>query len=207
MFIHVNHEVNKIFIDSTLLDLQTTIKFYYFTMELVMKIIIKSSLIALLLPLSQFTLAGTFLDSASVVSVDKVYKQVRVEEPYKECYIKETIQNSGDGSATNEIIGGVIGGAIGNQFGEGSGKDVMTLAGILMGASIANDAEKAAGNGKQTIISQEVCENKVRQKIEKRLSHYKVTVEYNGREVSFSTKRRPFDDVIKIEVTVDGLEN
>ena len=172
-----------------------------------MKIIIKSSLIALLLSLSQFTLAGTFLDSASVVSVDKVYKQGRVEEPSTECYIKETIQNSGDGSATNEIIGGVIGGAIGNQFGEGSGKDVMTLAGILMGASIANDAEKAAGNGKQTIISQEVCENKVRQKIEKRLSHYKVTVDYNGREVSFSTKRRPFDDVIKIEVTVDGLEN
>ena len=172
-----------------------------------MKIIIKSSLIALLLSLSQFTLAGTFLDSASVVSVDKVYKQVRVEEPYKECYIKETIQNSGDGSATNEIIGGVIGGAIGNQYGEGSGKDVMTLAGILMGASIANDAEKDAGNGKQTIISQEGCENKVRQKIEKRLSHYKVTVEYNGREVSFSTKRRPFDDVIKIEVTVDGIEN
>jgi len=172
-----------------------------------MKNIFKSSLIAFLLSLSQYTLAGTFIDSAEVVSVDKVYKQVRVEEPYKECYIKETVQNSGDGSATNEIIGGVIGGAIGNQFGEGSGKDVMTLAGILMGASIANDAEKAAGNGKQTIISQEVCENKVRQKIEKRLSHYKVTVDYNGSEVSFSTKRRPFDDVIKIEVTVDGLEN
>ena len=98
MFIHVNHEVNKIFIDSTLLDLQTTIKFYYFTMELVMKIIIKSSLIALIFTMSQFTLAGTFIDTASVVSVDKVYKQVRVEEPYKECYIKETVQNSGDGS-------------------------------------------------------------------------------------------------------------
>ena len=83
----------------------------------------------------------------------------------------------------------------------------MTLAGILMGASIANDAEKASGNGTQKVISQEVCENKVRQKIEKRLSHYKVTVDYNGSEVSFSTKRRPFDDVIKIEVTVDGLEN
>ena len=85
----------------------------------------------------------------------------------------------------------------------------MTLAGIFLGASIANDAEKAAveGNGAQKIISQEVCENKVRQKIEKRLSHYKVTVDYNGTEVSFSTKRRPFDDVIKIEVTVDGLDN
>ena len=172
-----------------------------------MKIILKSSFIVFLLSFSNMTKAGTFIDTASVVSVDKVYKQVRVEEPYKECYIKETIQNSGDGSATNEIIGGVIGGAIGNQFGDGDGKDIMTLAGILMGASIANDAEKAAANGTQKVISQEVCENKVRQKIEKRLSHYKVTVDYNGSEVSFSTKRRPFDDVIKIEVTVDGLEN
>ena len=113
-------------------------------MELNMKTILKSSSILFLLSFSQLSLAGTFIDSASVVSVDKVYKQVRVEEPYKECYIKETVQNNGDGSATNEIIGGVIGGAIGNQFGEGDGKDIMTLAGILMGASIANDAEKAA---------------------------------------------------------------
>ena len=176
-----------------------------------MKIILKSSLVASLLILAQSSTAGTFIDSASVISVDKVYKQVRVEEPYKECYIKETVQ-SGDGSATNEIIGGIIGGAIGNKLAEDSsdtGKDVMTLAGIFLGASIANDAEKAAvqANGGQKVISQEVCENKVRQKIEKRLSHYKVTVDYNGTEVSFSTKRRPFDDVIKIEVTVDGLDN
>ena len=176
-----------------------------------MKIILRSFLITILLSFSQMSFSETFIDSASVVSVDKVYKQVRVEEPYKECYIKETVQ-TGDGSATNEIIGGIIGGAIGNKLAEDSsdtGKDVMTLAGIFLGASIANDAEKAAGegNGAQKIISQEVCENKVRQKIEKRLSHYKVTVDYNGREVSFSTKRRPFDDVIKIEVTVDGLDN
>ena len=170
-----------------------------------MKIILKSSIIVFFLSVTRMSYAGSFIDSATVVSVDKVYKQVRVEEPYQECYIKETVQNNGDGSATNEIIGGVIGGAIGNQFGDGSGKDIMTLAGILMGASIANDAEKAAANGKQTIVSQEVCEKKVRQKIEKRLSHYKVTVDYNGTEVSFSSKRRPYDDVIKVEVSVDGL--
>ena len=171
-----------------------------------MKIIIKSSLIVFFLSVTQMSYAGSFIDSATVVAVDKVYKHYRVEEPYQECYIKETLQNNGDGSATNEIIGGVIGGAIGNQFGDGSGKDIMTLAGILMGASIANDAEKAATNGKQTIVSQEVCEKKVRQKIEKRLSHYKVTVDYNGTEVSFSSKRRPYDDVIKVEVSVDGLD-
>ena len=171
-----------------------------------MKIFFKSLLTASLVSVSLISFAGSFIDSATVVSVDKVYKQVRVEEPYQECYIKETIQNNGDGSATNEIIGGVIGGAIGNKLGKGDGNDIMTLAGILMGASIANDAEKAAANGKQTIVSQGVCEKKVRQKIEKRLSHYKVTVDYNGTEVSFSTKRRPYDDLIKVEVSVDGLD-
>jgi uncharacterized protein YcfJ len=171
-----------------------------------MKIFIKSTFVAFLISVTQMSFAGSFLDSATVVSVDKIYKQYRVEEPYQDCYIKETVQNNGDGSATNEIIGGVIGGAIGNQFGDGDGKDIMTLAGILMGASIANDAEKAAANGKQTIVSQEVCEKRIRQKIEKRLSHYKVTVDYNGSEVSFSSKRRPYDDVIKVEVTVDGLD-
>ena len=171
-----------------------------------MKIFFKTLLTVSLVSVSLISFAGSFIDSATVVSVDKVYKQVRVEEPYQECYIKETVQNNGDGSATNEIIGGVIGGAIGNQLGKGDGNDIMTLAGILMGASIANDAEKAAANGKQTIVSQEVCEKKVRQKIEKRLSHYKVTVDYNGSEVSFSSKRRPYDDVIKVEVTVDGID-
>ena len=75
-----------------------------------MKIILKSSLIAFCLSFTQISFAGSFIDSASVLSVDKVYKQVRVEEPYQECYIKETVQNNGDGSATNEIIGGIIGG-------------------------------------------------------------------------------------------------
>ncbi|HIE78261.1 MAG TPA: hypothetical protein EYP92_05525, partial [Candidatus Thioglobus sp.] len=95
---------------------------------------------------SQLAFAGSFVDSATVTSVEKVYKQYRVDEPYQDCYIKETLQ-TGDGSATNEIMGAILGGAIGNQFGEGDGKDVMTLAGIFLGASIANDAEKANSTG------------------------------------------------------------
>ena len=170
-----------------------------------MKIILKSIVVISFFITSQLVFAGSFVDSATVTSVTKVYKQYRVDEPYQDCYIKETLQQSGDGSATNELFGAVIGGAIGNKFGEGDGKDAMTLFGALMGASIANDAEKAAAKGTQTVVSQEVCENKVRQVIEKRLSHYKVTVDYDGREVSFSTKKRPYDDVIKVEVTIEGL--
>ena len=171
-----------------------------------MKIILKSIVVISFFITSQLAFAGSFVDSATVTSVEKVYKQYMVEEPYRECYIKETLQNQGDGSATNELFGAVVGGAIGNQFGEGDGNDAMTLFGALMGASIANDMEKTNSTG-QVVVSQEVCENKVRQRIEKRLSHYKVYVEYEGREVSFSSKKRPFDDVIKVKVTISSLDD
>ena len=172
-----------------------------------MQAILKISLISFFLLTSHLSFAGSFVDSATVVSVEKVYKNYRVDEPYQECYIQETVQNNGDGSATNELFGAAIGGAIGNKLGKGDGKDALTLFGALMGASIANDAEKLANTTNNKVISQEVCETKVRQKIEKRLSHYLVTVDYAGREVSFNSKNRPYDDVIKVKVTIDGLSN
>ena len=171
-----------------------------------MKIILKSIVVISFFITSQLAFAGSFVDSATVMSVEKVYKQYRVDEPYQDCYIKETLQQSGDGSATNELFGAVIGGAIGNKFGEGDGKDAMTLFGALMGASIANDAEKANSTG-QVVVRQEVCENKVRQKIKKRLSHYKIYVDYNGRNLSYTSNRRPYDDVIKVKVTISSLDD
>jgi uncharacterized protein YcfJ len=171
-----------------------------------MQAILKYSLISLFILSSQLSYAGSFVDSATVTSVEKVYKNYRIDEPYQDCYIQETVQ-SGDGSATNELFGAAIGGAIGNKLGKGDGKDAMTLFGALMGASIANDAEKLANTSGKKIIRQEVCETKTRQVIEKRLSHYLVTVDYAGRDVSFKSNRRPSKDVIKIEVTVDGLGN
>jgi len=171
-----------------------------------MKIILKSIVVISFFITSQLAFAGSFVDSATVTSVEKVYKQYRVDEPYQDCYIKETIQNSGDGSATNELFGAVLGGAIGNKFGEGDGNDAMTLFGALMGASIANDMEKTNSTG-QVVVSQEVCENKVRQRIEKRLSHYLIHVDYDGNDVSFTSKKRPYDDVIKVKVTISSLDD
>ena len=171
-----------------------------------MKIFMKSLIVLSLLLTTQFALAASFTDYATVTSVEKVYKQYQVKEPYQECYIKETLQNQGDGSATNEIVGAILGGAIGNKLGEGDGKDVMTLAGIVLGASLANDAEKEKSTG-QVVVSQEVCETKVRTSFEQRLDHYLIHIVYEGRELTFATKKRPFDDVIKVRVTVTSLED
>ena len=170
-----------------------------------MNIIIKSLVLTSFFLGTQLVMAGSFTDYATVTSVEKVYKQYRTEEPYQECYIKETLQNQGDGSATNEIMGAILGGAIGNQFGEGDGKEVMTLAGIVLGASMANDAEKANSSG-QVVVSQEVCETKVKTSFVKRLSHYLVHIDYEGRDLAFTSKKRPYDDVIKVKVTVDSLD-
>ena len=170
-----------------------------------MKIFVKSLVLISLFLGTQMVIAGSYTDYATVTSIEKVYKQYMTEEPYQECYIKETLQNQGDGSATNEIMGAILGGAIGNQFGEGEGKEVMTLAGIVLGASMANDAEKANSTG-QVVVSQEVCETKVKKSIEKRLSHYLINISYEGRDLSFTSKRRPYDDVIKVKVTVSSLD-
>jgi len=170
-----------------------------------MNMIIKCLLLTSLFLGTQLAMAASFTDYATVTSVEKVYKQYMVEEPYQECYIKETLQNQGDGSATNEIMGAILGGAIGNQMGKGEGKEVMTLAGIVLGASMANDAEKANSTG-QVVVSQEVCETKVKKSIEKRLSHYLVNIDYEGRDLSFTSKKRPYDDVIKVKVTVSSLD-
>jgi uncharacterized protein YcfJ len=74
---------------------------------------------------------------------------------------------SGDGSATNEIFGGILGGAIGNQFGGGSGKKIMTAAGALLGASIANDNERVG----YKVVSKKICDTKYHYSSEKRFSH------------------------------------
>ena len=94
---------------------------------------------------STATLANSYpVDNAFVVDH---YKTVIKQIPYEVEVCKQVHQGIGDGSTTNEIIGAIFGGAIGNQFGEGDGKDAMTLAGMFLGASLAHDDELAQGPG------------------------------------------------------------
>jgi len=55
------------------------------------------------------------------------------------------------------------------------------------------------------VISQEVCETKVKTSYVKKLTHYLVHIDYEGRDLAFTSKKRPYDDVIKVKVTVSSL--
>ena len=149
---------------------------------------------------TQMASAGSYSDVAKITSVDKIYRTHTIREPYQDCYIKEFYQGD-DGSATNEIVGGLFGGLIGNQFGDGSGKDAMTVAGALLGASLAHDDELAKSKTGR-MVSKEVCETRYRNESVRRLSHYRVEYEYDGRTFTYTTKNKPYGDTVNVSVDV-----
>jgi uncharacterized protein YcfJ len=108
------------------------------------------------------------------------YKTVIKQVPYDVEVCKRVRQGTGNGSATNEIVGAIIGGAIGNQFGEGDGKDAMTLAGIFLGASLAHDDELAQGPG--VITTKCYIETRYQESVHKVYSHSMITFRINGKK-------------------------
>ena len=107
------------------------------------------------------------------------YKNVVTQAPYDVEVCKQVRQGTGDGSATNEIIGAIFGGAIGNQFGEGDGKDAMTLAGMFLGASLAHDDEIAQGPG--VITTKCYIETRYNESVRKVYSHSTVSFTIDGK--------------------------
>lgn len=70
------------------------------------------------------------------------YEEVRYEEPpryYRDepAYYPPT--DNGYRSATPMVVGGIVGGVLGNQVGKGRGKDLATVAGVILGGSIGRD--------------------------------------------------------------------
>jgi len=140
----------------------------------------------------------TSYDYAKVVNVQPVYESYQVNNPVEQCY-QEQVQvkkrvpyGSGNGSYTNEILGGVIGGVVGNRVGKvGSGKarDVVTVVGAVLGASVANDLErrhtrkKSANNHHgQSYETVEHCEIKDSYTTERKITGYDVAYRYNGNQ-------------------------
>ena len=112
------------------------------------------------------------------------YKSVVKQVPYDVEVCKRVHQGTGDGSATNEIIGAIFGGVIGNQFGEGGGKDAMTLAGIILGASLAHDDELAQGTG--VITTKCYIETRYSESVQSRVySHSTLTFTIKGKNYKF----------------------
>jgi outer membrane lipoprotein SlyB len=63
------------------------------------------------------------------------------------------VETKGQGTGLGMVAGGVAGALLGHQFGRGSGKDILTVAGAAGGAFAGNQVEKKVRAGKKFEIS------------------------------------------------------
>ncbi|MGH8176633.1 MAG: glycine zipper 2TM domain-containing protein [Steroidobacter sp.] len=143
-------------------------------------------------------------DYARVTHVEPIVRQVRVETPRRECwddvrYVESRPHISDAGVGGRTLLGGIIGGVIGHQFGSGRGNDAATVAGTLIGAGVGYDsaARRTASGGREEVVQR--CDVRYEHEYEERIDGYRVTYEYNGREL---TTRMPYDPGEKIRVRV-----
>jgi uncharacterized protein YcfJ len=147
---------------------------------------------------------GSHYDYARVLRVDPMIDVVRVAQPREVCWTEQVThrRSRGYNSATPEILGGIIGGVVGNQFGHGRGKDVATVAGAILGGSIAHDMERRRRTYGYAAYTEPVQRCRVEQDYyeQERIVGYDVTYRYNG-EVYHT--RMDHDPGRRVRVRVD----
>ncbi|MDG2088824.1 MAG: glycine zipper 2TM domain-containing protein [Arenicellaceae bacterium] len=158
--------------------------------------------------LSTFAVTAQDIDYAKVVRVNPVIESVRISEPVEKCWVESqpvhnSYSNNGYNSSTPNIVGAIIGGVIGNQFGSGRGKGLATIAGAVLGGSVANDVKHKNRYNRSVSSSRNVerCGVTQQQHREERIVAYDVSYRYNG-GVYHTQMDHPPGDEIKVAVNV-----
>ena len=132
--------------------------------------------------------AETYKVNAHVVDVRPVYRQVTYSDPVNTCH-NVSVPMYGSTRPSNPIdtfFGAVLGGAIGNQFGSGDGRDAMTVLGAILGADMAQNANRQVV-GYQ---NQQQCNTNYVRRVERVIDGYDTTYSWNGLTGVARTKKK-----------------
>lgn len=132
-------------------------------------------------------------DQARVIRVVPIVERVRVAVPYEDCrYDNRRYPRDRHASATPIILGGILGGLVGNQIGRGNGNTAATIAGVVLGSSIANDMEvnnhRRRGSYGRPV---EICDTGYSYRYEEQIVGYHVTYYYRGRTYHTRSDHHP----------------
>jgi uncharacterized protein YcfJ len=120
---------------------------------------------------------------ARVVGVEPIYETVIVETPVTSCR-REVVERevASANVAGQTLAGAIVGAAIGRQFGDGRGRDALTVLGAMAGSAVANDRAIRRGGG-YTIVREPVerCTTTVRRHAERQITSYWVEYRLRGR--------------------------
>jgi uncharacterized protein YcfJ len=138
---------------------------------------------------------------ARVTHVEPIYETILVEQPVTSCsreYVERYV--SSPNVAGQTLAGAIVGAAIGRQFGDGSGRDALTVLGAVAGSAVAND--RAQRRTRTTTIVREPverCTTHMRRHNERVLTGYWVEYRHRGRFYRIRTREHPGRE-IRIEV-------
>ncbi len=145
-------------------------------------------------------------DTAKVVDVRPIYREVEVSNPVRECWdvpVIQTHRGSGHKSASGMAVGGILGGIIGHQIGSGNGKKLATAVGTIIGAQIGHDAvngQVQPGQGQDSYTEyQQHCGVRHQVSYEEVLEGYHVTYRYMGEHYE---TRMPYDPGKRIKLRI-----
>lgn len=135
---------------------------------------------------------------ARVISSTPVVQQVAV--PRQVCnnqqYITEAPRTGG-----GAILGAIAGGAAGNAIGDGGGRALATMIGLVGGAIVGDRVE---GGGRQEVQNVQQCGTQT--SYENRPSHYNVVYEYQGTQYTTQMQNDP-GLYVRLQVTPVGGVN
>ena len=132
--------------------------------------------------------AETYKVNAEVIDVRPIYNQVTYSDPVNTCrnVSVPVYGNTRRNDPAGTLFGAVLGGAVGNHFGNGSGRDAMTVLGAILGADMAQNANRQVV-GYQ---NQQQCDTNYVRRVEKVVSGYDTTYSWNGLTGVARTKKK-----------------
>lgn len=134
--------------------------------------------------------------SARVIAVEPAYETVIVERPVRTCHreiVERQVRRSSVAGQT--LAGAIVGAAIGRQFGDGRGRDALTLIGAAAGSAVANERalRRHAGTSAVTVVREPVerCSTTYRREAQRQLTGYWVDYRHRGRHYRVLSPERP----------------
>jgi len=140
---------------------------------------------------------------ADVVEAEPVRQVVRIPVKEEVCWDEEVYHEvQARRSATPAILGAILGGVIGNQFGGGTGRDIMTMAGAALGGSVATDQQRLKHPDRFYASTERRCEMNTEWRREERIVGWDVTYRYQGELYQARLQDAPGDRIrIRVDVT------
>jgi len=145
---------------------------------------------------------------APVVDVKPLIEIVQVKTPQEVCWnerVEHRVHDRRRGPATATIVGTILGGAIGHNIARGDDRRTARIAGAVLGGAIGRDTADRNARSRTVVSSERVCEVEHVTHEEERISGYRVTYLYDGRELMTRTSADP-GETLRLRVSVSPID-